>query len=386
MRLPPVTRSLRFRVSGMTSAVAFSIGGLALAALYVALLVRVRGMTMRTVVLTHQPAEIGGQTVVLSQLAEQEFRTFESIFKEAILNQVALVTLAALVIVFLLSLIVGWFVAGRALKPVGQITNVAKEIEATDLSRRIALDGPDDELTVMASTFDGMLDRLDRAFQTQKRFLAQTSHDLRTPLTVIRSNLDVTLLDDAAEVEEWRTTGEIVSRAAERMSVMIDDLLAAARMEMSEASLVSLDLADVVDQVGEEFRTRAAAVGIELVARSEPVHLEGQSVPLLRALANLVDNALRLAPPGSSVTIASGQLDGWAYLGVADRGPGLDPATLRGAGTGLGLSIVRDVAAAHGGRVEAIGRSDGGSFVAMWIPVGGHRAPQLPLMDGLPDL
>jgi signal transduction histidine kinase len=171
-------------------------------------------------------------------------------------------------------------VAARALRPVDTITQVAQEIEATDLSRRIALEGPDDELTRMAGTFDSMLDRLDHAFRSQKDFLAQTSHDLRTPLAIIRSNLDVTMSDPDVNVQDWRATGAIALRATERMTAMIDDLLAAARMEAGAPTLVNVDLADLVRQSAEELGARASEAGASLAVMAQSALVLGDRTAL----------------------------------------------------------------------------------------------------------
>ncbi len=380
MQLPPLTKSLRFRLTGMTMAVVFGIAGLALAVVYLVLLTQIRSITQRQII----GAQVGDLFI---QLGEREYRTMESFLREAVLNQTAWAIVIVLAALFVAAVVVGWFVAGRALEPVGRITQVAREIEATDLSRRIALDGPDDELTRMSRTFDSMLDRLDRAFTSQKDFLARTSHDLRTPLAIIRSNLDVTMSDPAVTVEEWRETGAIALRASERMSRMIDDLLAAARMEAGAPTLVNVDLAGVIQQVAAEIKARAVEAGVELSVRGRPALVLADRLALGRAVGNLIDNAIDVAPPESAIVVASGCVDDWGYVAIADRGPGLDPAVVRGekevAGR-LGLAIVREIARHHGGSVDAVARSGGGAVVALWIPLGAGTGSDRPHMSALP--
>ena len=196
MNLPPVTRSLHFRLSGMTSAVVFGLAGLALGGIYLVTLRAIQSLTV-TEVVAGEPVLLGGRRIAVPFTAV-EMRSFESLLRESLLNHLAYWILLILVVLFLLSIGVGWIVANRSLKPLDKITLVARDIQATDLDRRINHVGPDDELTRMASTFDAMLDRLSGSFQSQQRFLAQTSHDLRTPLAVIRSNLDVTTSDPGA--------------------------------------------------------------------------------------------------------------------------------------------------------------------------------------------
>lgn len=370
----------------MTSAVAFGIGVLALGAVYLVVLAGVRSLTVTRQVLTGTGIELNGHVYfVPREIAESELRTWESVIKEILLNQVAISTLVALAVVFVLAVVVGWIVAGRALRPLTAITQVAEDIQANDLTRRLPVDGPDDEVKAMASTFNAMLDRLDEAFRGQRRFLAETSHDLRTPLATIRTNVDVTLADPHADPAAWRETGEVVSRAAARMSDMLDDLLAAARLQVAVAQTTRVDLAEVVGVVTEELSGRAAELSVRLVMRPDPARVDGDRRSLERALANLAENALAAAPSGSAVELFSGRVGDWGYLAVGDRGPGLDPELVAGGrgSRGLGLGIVRDVAAAHGGTLTVADRTDAGSLLVVWIPMGStddsHDIPSPPL-------
>ena len=388
MDLPPITKSLRFRLSWITSAVVFGIGGLALGVVYLAVLDTVRGLTMtRRVVTGGHTVEIDGTTLLFPQIEEQQIRTLESLVREFILNQVAAITLIVFAALFVLSLVVGWFTAGRALRPLTRITAVAEEIEATDLTRRIGLAGPPDELTRMAGTFDAMLDRLDRAFRAQRELLAKTSHDLRTPLAVIRSNVEVALDDPGTTVDDWRATGQLVSRASDQMGRMVEELLAVARLEVGEVLMVELDLADVANAVATDWAARMEAAGVTIELDARPAVIDGDRATLDRAVSNLVDNALRMSPKGTAIAVGSGTVGGWAYLAVADRGPGIDPAVVEGSadGRGLGLPIVREVARLHHGRLTADGRDGGGSAIVVWIPDDGTTSPT-PSLDALPTV
>lgn len=383
MDLPPVTKSLRFRLSWITSAVVFGIGGLALGVVYMAVLDTVRGLTMTQQVVTGgYTVEVDGTRLFFPQVEEQQIRTLESLVREFILNQVAGITIIVVAVLFVLSLVVGWFVAGRALRPLTRITAVAQEIEATDLTRRIGLDGPHDELTTMAGTFDAMLDRLDRAFRAQRELLAKTSHDLRTPIAVIRSNVEVVLDDPDATVADWRETGQLVSRASDQMGRMVEELLAVARLEVGEVVMVDLDLADLANAVASDWSARIDAAGVDLTVDAHPARIEGDRATLERAIGNLIENALRMSPRATAIDIGTGVEAGWAYFAVADRGPGIDPAIVDGAadGRGLGIPIVREVARLHHARLVSDGRTEGGAVLAMWFPVeaGSVDPPALP--------
>ncbi len=375
--MPAAWRSIRFRLSVQYSAIVFGLGGILLGLVYLALRRYLRSQTMTQYVWTGRPVfQDGVQIGVVPGLEAHEFRMIESVYNEIVLNQVAKFTIFALVALFLLSLVVGWVMSGRVLRPVEHITQVARDIQASDLSRRIGLEGPDDEITRLALTFDGMLERLDQAFSSQRRFLADTSHDLRTPLAVIRSNVEVVADDETAGVEDWREVGTIVRRNVEKMSDMIDGLLAAARLQTGKAQAVAIDLADLVASKSAESSQLAGERGISLETLVSPALVEGVEVSLDRALTNLVDNAIAVSPPGSKVTIGAGTRDDWAWLAVGDEGPGL-PAEPEGGRIGLGLSIVEQIAEAHGGSLAPFPDPSGiGTTMVIWLPTPGGVAPR----------
>lgn len=360
-------QSIRFRLSVQYSAVVFGLGGALLGLVYLAIRRWLQSQTMTRYVWAGRRVTLPNGREVILGLQEVEVRAIESIYNELVLNNVARFTLLAVVGLFLLSLIVGWIMSGRVLRPVEEITTVARKIEATDLSRRIDLVGPDDELTRLADTFDSMLERLDRAFTSQRQFLADTSHDLRTPLAVIRSNVELVLDDPKATAADWGRAGGIIRRNAEKMSEMIDGLLAAARLQTGRAQAVTLDLAELVRANTAEIDPVAAAKGISVEAKPGGAVVQGVEVSLDRALANLMDNAIAASPSGSSIVVGSGKMGGWVWMGVEDQGPGLDESQPRG----LGLSIVEQIAESHGGVVRSYpGSAGSGTAMVVWLPLG----------------
>jgi signal transduction histidine kinase len=372
----PSWQSIRFRLSVQYSALVFGLGGALLGLVYLAIQRGLRDETMMTHLWEGREVTLeSGQVFTLPYYREVEVRAIETIYNEVVLNEVTRFTLIAVGILFLLSIVVGWIMSGRVLKPVGEITTVAREIQASDLSRRIALEGPDDELKRLADTFDEMLERLDKAFSSQRRFLADTSHDLRTPLAIIRSNVELVADDPEAGLDEWRGAGDVIRRNAEKMSKMIQDLLASARLQTGKAQAVTLDLAEIARAKALDFASVAAEKEVLVEARTDQAMVLGVEIALDRALTNLMDNAVNAAPPGSKVVVGSGVYDGWAWLGVSDSGRGLPESP--GNRVGLGLSIVTQIAEGHGGTlVSHPGEAGKGTTMVIWLPRGeGDETP-----------
>jgi len=272
------------------------------------------------------------------------------------------------------------------LRPIGRITSVAKDIQATDLSRRIELAGPDDELKQLADTFDAMLARLDAAFAAQRQFVADASHELRNPLAIIRTNVEVALADPNADPQELRQAITVVKRAGDRMSRLVDDLLALARRQEPTLEHERVDLGAAVAEASDDFLVPAEARGIVLDRAIAPeVVVIGDRDALKRAVANLLENAVRLAPPSTRIKLATGSEGGRAWIAVADEGPGIaaedqqhvfdrfwraDKARSRAdGGTGLGLAIVRQIAESHGGHVRLHSKLGVGSTFVIWLPI-----------------
>ena len=381
--LPQWTRSVRARLTLLYSGLLFALAATLLVSLYLGLSLSLRDEPVSRdarvrVVLPGDPPDRGPRAFV-------DVREFERRVNEHTLASLRTFALGSLGALFVASLGVGWLVAGRVLSPIARITSVANEIQASNLARRIRLPGPDDELRRLADTFDSMLERLEAAFVTQRQFVADVSHELRNPLAIIQSNLEVALADVEQSPEHRRDAASAISRTIARMARLTDDLLALARLEQPGHVRERIDLAALLREGREEFRPAAAVRGLELAAPlgDGPV-VEGERELLRRALANLLDNAVRLAPEGSAVRASTGSLEGWAWLAVSDEGPGLSPEDRErvfgrfwrsdrarrfpGGGSGLGLAIVRQIADRHGGAVCVFPRLGGGSTFVVWIP------------------
>ena len=375
-RLPEWARSIRFRYTLLYSAVLFGLAAVLVAAIYLVLLMALRG----------EPVSAGrvckyGECIRLVSLSE-----FERLVNSQTLTKLRNYSFGALGVLFVASLGVGWVVAGRVLRPIGRITAVARDIQATDLSRRIELPGPEDELKQLADTFDAMLARLDAAFAAQRQFTADASHELRNPLAIIRTNVDVALADPHADPDDLRHTITVVKRASDRMARLVDDLLALARRQEPTLEHEPVDLGVAVTEASDDFVVPAAARNIVLDRAIAPgVVVTGDRDALKRAVANLLDNAVRLAPAGSRIRLATGSEGDRAWIAVADEGPGIAPEdqphvfdrfwradkarSRADGGTGLGLAIVRQIAQSHGGSIRLQSKVGVGSSFVIWLPV-----------------
>jgi signal transduction histidine kinase len=293
----------------------------------------------------------------------------------------------ALAVVGTVAIALGWLLAGQLLQPLNRVTETARRIAdapAADrgLHERIALDGPHDEIKQLADTFDVMLERLDHAFDGQRRFIGNASHELRTPLTLNRALLEVAVHRKAASAEV-RQLGETLLEINTRHERLIDGLLLLARSERELLERSYVDLADIVEHVAAQVPPGTVTVD----AKPGEAPTTGNAVLLERLVQNLVDNGVRHNLPEDGwvrVTSETGP-DGSAMLQVSNTGPvvpryeipglfepfrrlGTERLSATSPGAGLGLSIVQAVASAHGGDVHAEPRDGGGLVVTVTLP------------------
>ena len=287
----------------------------------------------------------------------------------------SLLTLAG---VTLLAAAAGWIVAGRILRPVHRLTAAARAASEQDLSQRIALQGPRDELRELADTFDTMLERLDRVFASQRQFIANASHELRTPLTVMRTAMDVVLAKPEPTRDELISMAADVRQAVDHAERLIEALLVLARNDQARALTDPLDLAAVAEDAL-EGRT---ANGITTIATLGEAPVTGDQVLLERLVNNLLDNAERYNIAGGTVAISTTTDNGLSLVQVVNTGT-LVPAGMverlflpftrlddrtRHDGFGLGLTLVSSIAAVHGGTVRATAVPAGGLDITVRFP------------------
>ncbi|HZO95158.1 MAG TPA: HAMP domain-containing sensor histidine kinase [Candidatus Baltobacteraceae bacterium] len=280
--------------------------------------------------------------------------------------------------------------AARVLRPIVELATMASEIEAQDLSRRIGPRERDDELGRLCAAFDRMLDRLERAFEGQRRFTSDASHELRAPLSVIRAEADLALRK-RRDPEEYERALRAIAAQADDLEALTRDLLAAARGTSGAAALI--DAAEAAREAVRRLAPLAAARGIAVrLDAPGPLHVRGDFAALSRAVVCVVHNALRFAPGGSAVDVRGDADARTVRITVHDAGDGFSAAALDHAaerfwrddtsrsprfgdgdasGTGLGLAIAAAVAEAAHGEIRLANAPDGGALVTLAFP----RAP-----------
>jgi signal transduction histidine kinase len=287
----------------------------------------------------------------------------------------------------LLSLVAGWFVAGRMLRPISRITTTARQVAArTDLGARIAATGPNDELRELADTFDQMLERLDRAFVSQRSFVANASHELRTPLAVLRAEIEDRLDDPDVGEAELRGMAVVIHEAVQRAEQLIGSLLTLARSQDGRRKHEPVELGDVIGTVAARMRPAFNEKKVALTVAGQSAPIDGDRTLLERLIENLLTNALQYNEPEGFVTVTVERDAATVRLVVANSGRPVasdvvarlfepffrsdDSRSRDSGGAGLGLSIVAAVASAHGGEATASARSEGGLVVTIAFPTG----------------
>jgi signal transduction histidine kinase len=347
-----------------------------------------------------------GDPVIPDVVAPQEVMTPDQIQTQAhnqtsaALHQLLIQSGIALAIMAVISICVGWLIAGRALRPLRTITRAAREISASSLHRRLVLDGPDDELKQLGDTFNDLIERLEASFDAQRRFVANASHELRTPLTLERTLVEVALANPNATADTLRETCRRVLAAGAQQERLIEALLTLSRGQRGLDRHEPFDLAAVAREVLGTRHSEAQRHGLRIDTALTPAPTSGDPRLGERLVANLIDNAIRHNIRGGVVEVVTATSAGRAVVSVANTGPIVPPdeigrllqpfqrltANRNGnddnLGLGLGLSIVHAIAGAHGGTLDVETQPGGGlvvkvSFPKATAPAASTRVPGL---------
>ncbi|WBB72100.1 HAMP domain-containing sensor histidine kinase [Micromonospora sp. WMMD1128] len=328
-----------------------------------------------------------GTTVVLTDGRTLDAGQWQRQLVDAASRELLLKGLLALLAISVVGVAGAYLVAGRALRPLHQVTATARRLGEATLDERIGWSGADDEVAELAETFDAMLDRITAAFEAQKRFVANASHELRTPLAVMRTEIDVTLSDDDADLGEYRRMAGVVREASERANGLVDALLVLARSEAQTgrrlARRAESDLAVGTANALSAVSREVERIGLKVHTSLRPAPVVGDPGLLDRLAGNLVENAVRYNHLHGRMWVRTGTDGQRSWLVVGNTGfevtpaevPGLFEPFRRGGqertgarGSGLGLSIVRAVCDAHGGTVKAVAQPGGGLEVTVTLP------------------
>ena len=329
------------------------------------------------------PISVAGQIVGAVQVGQPLIEV------DATLKRVLILLTLGTVVMITIAGGVGLLMSWLALRPIDRITQTAGRIvHAQDLGQRLPVPKTDDEVGRLVSTFNAMLERLDRLFQAQQRLGADVSHELRTPLTTIRGNVDLLRRGAADDPVERVAALDAIEGEVDRMNRLVADLLILAQAEAGmklEKQPVELDT--LILEVYRQAQLMSAArfpigerVAIRLGHEDQAI-IQGDPDRIKQLLLNLIDNALKYTPPGGTVTIALDRDPEWVRVSVEDTGIGIPPEVLPHIfdrfyraqregrkGVGLGLSIARWIAEAHGGRLSAESEVGQGSIFTLWLP------------------
>ena len=360
-------RSARFRLTALYCCVFFPSG--------VALVF----ITYVVIILTRSP-NFDGTTVTFAHRTTLDAREF------LVASCILLVALVGV------SVLIGWLVAGRVLRPLRVMTAASRQISERNLHERLALAGPDDELKDLGDTIDSLLARLESAFESQRRFIASASHELRTPLMLSQTLLQVALADPAITLDSLRAACQEVIDADKYQARLIDALLTLARSQRGLDRREPVDLRAVVDDALNAHQPSATARGLQVDSALDKATVSGDARLVSRLVANLVDNAIRYNITGGRVAVKLVASTTQATLTVTNTGPLVAPhqasrllepfqraakdrtavqdRTAGPDGLGLGLTIVADIAKAHGVGLEVRPRPEGGLAVAVSFPAG----------------
>ena len=371
MKMPAFTKSIHFKLTVWYSAILISLTIL----LIIGLNIAVRQATLEP-------------PIILSQFTPGQ-NTPREIFDIVRHNQLDLLRNYSIIGICCLIALGGvsiYFLSRMMLKPVDRVSSLAARISSTNLKERINYAGPDDEIKRLADTFDGMLGRLENAFESQKQFIQDASHELRTPIAIAQTNIEVLEMDNKATIKDYERLKDILKMNLERMSTLSEKLLLLSESEQGKANWATVELAPLLTELAAEFKTKAGESGInvELASIESSLPVLGDAFRLKQALVNLVDNAIKYNRPGGEVKISARAYDAQVIIEIKDNGIGISQADQQRiferfyrvdksrsrtqGGSGLGLAIVKKIAEEHGGTVSVESTLGEGSTFRITLP------------------
>jgi signal transduction histidine kinase len=371
MKRPVFAKTIRFRLT------AWYVG---LLLLFIIIFIVGLNITMSHTVSAIQRAEEPVAGRPLTQLEIVHLVRSENL---ELLRNYSLIGIASLLI---LAAGGSYLLSGRMLKPVDQVASLAARISSTNLKERINRQGPADEVKRLADTFDDMLERLESAFESQKQFIQDASHELRTPIAIAQANIEVAEMEGKATARDYRRLMDVLKMSLERMNRLSDNLLLLSNGEQTQIKQTVVDIPPLLDEVVVEAGARAAAadVKLELELTPDDIRTLGDAFRLKQAIINLVDNAIKYNRPGGSVRVTAEADESRLVIRVQDSGIGIphvdqqrifdrfyrvDKSRSRAqGGSGLGLAIVKKIVEDHGGTISVESTPGEGSTFTIGLP------------------
>lgn len=365
MRLPSFTKTIRFKLTLW----------------YMALFMLFYILMIVGINLAMQQFLAQGSTISQDgKLPWHEMRENETV-------QLRIYSLIAVGLVPFLGFAGGYLLAGKMLKPVSRLSSLAARISSSNLKERINYHGSEDEIKQLADTFDNMMSRLENAFESQKQFIQDASHELRTPIATAQTNIEVTEMAKKVTAGDYKRLMEVLKRSLGRMNQLSDQLLLLADASQGQANWQTVDLKSIITEVTAEVSARAVVAGISL--ELEPVlgemMVKGDSLRLKQAIFNIVDNAIKYNRPGGIVKISTRTEKSQLTVQVQDNGIGISPAdqlhifdrfyrvdksrARSQGGSGLGLAIVKKIVEDHGGTISVESILGQGSIFRLILPL-----------------
>lgn len=304
--------------------------------------------------------------------------------QEIVIRQVRLISLIGIGLFALVGAVGAYWIAKQSLRPVRHLSQLAQKIQAQTLHQRLPVEGPPDELKELADAFNGMLLRLERAFEQQNRFVADAAHELRTPLAALRTNLEVIQRDPDATLSDYKEVSGVLERALSRLEKLVEGLLLLAKGE-KEIQTEPVEMYVLLSEIVQEAKMLAQVYQVEIhLDISESVTVLADTPLLSRAISNLLENGIRYNRPGGSVTVTVQRVLNGVELHVQDTGIGIPLSaqphiferfyrvdhsrTREQGGYGLGLSIAAHIVHLHGGHIQLKSAPEVGSIFTIWLP------------------
>ena len=371
MKMPAFTKSIHFKLTFWYSSI-----------LILLIILLIIGLNVAVSQASREPPVAFGQVVISDGQSPRDIFFLSRQAQLDLLRNYSIIGICCLVVIGGVCI---YFTSRKMLRPVDRVSSLATRISSTNLKEWINYQGPDDEVKRLADTFDDMLGRLETAFDAQKQFIQDASHELRTPIAIAQTNIEVLEMDNNVTVTDYKRLTDILKISLERMSALSEKLLLLSDGAQDRSRWSPVDIQTLIDEVASEFSAKAATAGItlEIVPIPEGSFVEGDALRLKQALINLVDNAIKYNQPGGKVEISADTIDSGVVIKVQDTGIGIASADQQRVfdrfyrvdksrsrsqgGSGLGLAIVKKIAGEHGGTVSVESKPGAGSTFSITL-------------------